>query len=438
MPCQVQAGRNTAGLNPPAAPQHTNARTCGDKRARGTASQPASPPALTQAPSTIAADGTQSFLTQATRLHRLFCQTHGVQLRDTAGNPEDEELDLDDEPRTTPKAYMSTIHLPTIGDMVLNPKRTQHLLMRVRHNQHAADVWKEEQWAETKGCRGDETDLQLLRARYLSISSIGACTFLTAAPTVATRINKTIWSIMLRRHLGLDVYDDTAKPLWCPHCNTRKDAKGRHATESCRNGWSQVHRHGSIQRVWAYDILRRAGCATSLEEQLLIPGTRSRPADVYVPVPLQDPNAPSQVPKPIAFDVTVRTALSGEAGRILKAATTIGGAADQGEKLKYSQLCRKLRAAQTQDGNPFVPHWEFVPIGFDSFGAMGSNSRRHLKKLMPQIAKRSHTTLSAATNMVYTAISYSIWVSAAVSVLSRQPTSGTALCMPPERIANIF
>ncbi len=44
--------------------------------------------------------------------------------------------------------------------------------------------------------------------------------------------------------------------------------------------------------------------------------------------------------------------------------------------------------------------------------------------LMPRIAQRTHTTLGHATQLVYNAISYAIWTSAAVSIVSRQPMAG--------------
>ncbi len=147
---------------------------------------------------------------------------------------------------------------------------------------------------------------------------------------------------MLRRHLGLKVYDDTHRPHLCSHCGVPMDSGGIHATESCRVGWNQLHRHGAVQRTMAYDVLRIAGRATSFEEELFIPGTRARPVDIFVPVPSTALNEDPGTKRPIAYDITVRAALSGEGGRILHAAKTKAGAATQGEIRKVSQFNRKL------------------------------------------------------------------------------------------------
>ena len=181
-----------------------------------------------------------------------------------------------------------------------------HLPIRQIPVRYADSLWQVDEWNEAAGARNMELELQLRRARLMSISSPGASAFLLATPSHATRLNRRIWSVMVKRHLGLNVYDDTQRPLICAHCGDAMDATGLHSTESCRIGWSQLHRHNAVQRTWAYEVLRKAGCSTSFEEQLLIPGTRARPADVFVPVPPLSINEQPTHQRPIAYDITVR------------------------------------------------------------------------------------------------------------------------------------
>ena len=131
-------------------------------------------------------------------------------------------------------------------------------------------------------------------------------------------------------------------------------------------------------------------------------------------------------------------ALSGEGGRTLKAANAVAGAATQGELVKNSQLLKKLERANGSQTRGFKPHWRFCPIGFDSFGALGSSTRKELKRIIPRISQRTHTTISSATQAVYNSLSYAIWTSAAILIISRQPMEGITQAAPLERVADIY
>ena len=327
--------------------------------------------------------------------------------------------------------------IPPLDDLTRTAKRTQYKLSRVLFVEKANALWRNDQWCKAQGERGSNMELQMHRARYMSISLPGASAFLLAVPSRSTRVNGTIWAVMLRRHLGLDLYEDTHRPLLCSHCGQQMDTTGLHATESCRSGWTQVHEHGAVQRTMAYDVLRPAGCATSFEEKLLIPDTRSSPADIFVPVPPPTGANDDATRRPIAYDITVRATLSGESGRILPAARTQNGSATQGEKRKWSQLNKKLQAATGSATRSFKPHWRFFPLGFDSYGAMSVTIPKEIAILMPRIAQRTHTTLGHATQLVQNAISYAIWTLAAVSIVSRQPMAGLPAREPALYITDI-
>ena len=101
-----------------------------------------------------------------------------------------------------------------------------------------------------------------------------------------------------------------------------------------------------------------------------------------------------------------------------------------GERTKRAQLTKKLEQAQEHTGQGFTPNWRFSPLGFDSFGAMGDNTKKELKQLVPLMARRLHSTESHAAQVAYNAISYAIWTSAAVSIISRQPTHSVSQWSP--------
>ncbi len=99
----------------------------------------------------------------------------------------------------------------------------------------------------------------------------------------------------------------------------------RHATESCRQSFSQVHRHGAEQKVSAYDLLRKAGCTTTFEDPMLIPLTRARPVDVYVPVPPGKASEMTTHTKPKAYCEKRRSTV----GRIFTTAKQVHACARQ-------------------------------------------------------------------------------------------------------------
>ena len=92
---------------------------------------------------------------------------------------------------------------------------------------------------------------------------------------------------MLRRHLGLPVYDDTARPLRCAECTEPMDAGGDHGSDLCKKGLGWNNRHSAVVRIFGRDVFRAAGAGTSYEVPYLVPGLNLRPADILVhPFPL--------------------------------------------------------------------------------------------------------------------------------------------------------
>ena len=273
----------------------------------------------------------RSFAEQAQPLLDEFCKEHRICVGSNIPTEDDEHArgplhsDIDENDSDEPDdSCVQRLCLSPMHALAQNPRRTQHTFCRMVQTRVAERLWCTKEWIQAEGERSDDILLQRKRARFKSISSKGASAFLLAVPEKDTKLNKLTWSTMLKRHLGLQVYDDANYPLWCARCGNTMDAEGTHATEQCRSGWNQLHRHGAVQRAWAYKILRAAGVGYTFEEQLLIPGTATRPADVYVPIPPRhNSEAPTSV-EPIAYDITVRSTLSTEPAKILKAALKAG------------------------------------------------------------------------------------------------------------------
>lgn len=62
------------------------------------------------------------------------------------------------------------------------------------------------------------TPFHKLKSRRNSTSAIGAIRFLTKHPRLELKVSSAVWCIILRRHFGISIYDDSAQPLTCSHC----------------------------------------------------------------------------------------------------------------------------------------------------------------------------------------------------------------------------
>eukprot|EP00177_Eucheuma_denticulatum_P005118 GFKZ01009324.1.p2 GENE.GFKZ01009324.1~~GFKZ01009324.1.p2 ORF type:complete len:142 (-),score=6.63 GFKZ01009324.1:74-499(-) len=110
-----------------------------------------------------------------------------------------------------------------------------------------------------------------------------------------------MWSVMLRRHLGVHVFDDDA-PLRRTECNKRMYALSDHALDLCKQGLGYSNRHKAVYALLGKDLFSAAGLNVQYEVPNLLSGLNARPADVLV-TPRQDGS--SQLPPlPVAYDIT--------------------------------------------------------------------------------------------------------------------------------------
>lgn len=128
--------------------------------------------------------------------------------------------------------------------------------------------------------------------------------------------------MMLQRHLGLPVYDDSAACLTCSHCQTNMDHLVDHSS-TCKSGFGVAQRHNMVRNVFAREVFCPAGLSARLEAPLLIFGASLLPADVLT----QPPTPPSGAPlgKNTTYDIIVRSPYT--LYMIRRAASSAAGAA---------------------------------------------------------------------------------------------------------------
>eukprot|EP00177_Eucheuma_denticulatum_P002956 GFKZ01005312.1.p1 GENE.GFKZ01005312.1~~GFKZ01005312.1.p1 ORF type:complete len:259 (-),score=11.58 GFKZ01005312.1:132-908(-) len=210
------------------------------------------------------------------------------------------------------------------------------------------------------------------RIRRNAFLNTPARSFPTVRPSNVTRTPDEMWSVMLRRHLGVRVHDDNA-PLYCSECTRRVDALDDHASDLCNKGLGWSNRHKAVYALLGKDLFSTAGLNVQCEVLNLLPGRNLRPADALV-TPRQGGFSPVP-PLPVAYDVTPvspfqKTTMRGDA----KAA---GAVALAEKKRKHADLARKLAAAPGQAllGRSRLG-WRFVPLRFDSLGALSESTSK--------------------------------------------------------------
>ena len=86
------------------------------------------------------------------------------------------------------------------------------------------------------------------------------------------------------------------KGIRCPVCQSPADLYGDHQV-GCEGNGNRIHRHNS-HRDALYSAAQSAALAPRKEVSALIPGTSSRPVDVFLPIWNRG--------QPAALDVTVQ------------------------------------------------------------------------------------------------------------------------------------
>lgn len=281
--------------------------------------------------------------------------------------------------------------------LALRPERTHKYLFQALQEGATHTFWEESLWTPVTVISTLPIASVRRRARFHSILAPGATAFLHAHPSSSSRIYSAQWSIMLRRHLDIPVYDDSVRPLICSHCSKPMDSRGDHAT-ICKHGFGVVHRHNTVRNTFARDVVKPAGMSYDFEVPLLLPNTHRRPADILVqPGP---PAAGAPPDKSTAYDTTVRSPF--RQGIIRKAALTRGGAAEAADAPKWSLHNRTLRDVYDVPAHLPLPDldWQFVPLAFDTLGAPSTGTIAVINDFSRRISFRSASSYESVQSRI--------------------------------------
>lgn len=309
------------------------------------------------------------------------------------------------------------------------PERVHFTLYQALHGAFSRMYWETREWDRQPNPTDHTAASVRRRARYNSLITPGAASFLCAHPSLTSRVSSAVWSVMLRRHLDTPVYDDSRAPLQCSHCGRAMDKRGDHAA-NCKHGYGATHRHNIVRNTLARQAFRAAGLACDREVPFLIPGTAHRPADLLVqPSP---PAAGALPDRPTAYDVTICNPYT--AANMNSAARSIAGAAEGAHTRKLRTHDRILRAAlHLQADDPLPPlDWHFVPLAFDTLGAWSTRTTAVLEHVAHQIALRSGCSFGIAKTRLAQRLSFAIWSSVAAATIARMPCHGSAPSYPPQ------
>lgn len=314
-------------------------------------------------------------------------------------------------------SYFGQLEPPAL----LQRPESVHLTLYQALQQTAADRYLEHSsWTTYLDPASHSAAFIRRRARHNSLPSPGASAFLTA-PSACFHVSSSLWSIMLRRHLEIPVYDNSTQ-LRCTQCHAAMDPQGDHAA-SCCSGYGFTHRHNNVRNTLASHLFRAVGLVARIEVPFLVPGTSLRPADIFVQPPTSPPGAAPSLP--VAYNVTVRRP---DCSGVLRCATrarlgVLSASADIADTNKLRNHERQLHSAYNLPTSVPFPtlHWQFVPLAFDAFGAFSTRTASVLKEHATRLAYRSVSTPATILHQLRQLVKAVIWSSAAVAILVRIP-----------------
>ena len=163
--------------------------------------------------------------------------------------------------------------------------------------------------------------------------------------------------------LGLPMVDEGVR---CPICQAVADPLGDHQV-GCGGNGDRIFRHDSLRDA-LISTAQSAALAPRKEVPSLIPGSKSRPADLYLPHWSRG--------RPAALDVTVISTM--QALTVTGAATTQGHALSVGENRKmaaHAEACRSVGVT-------------FVPLVVESLGGWSETAVHSIKSIDRQLGQR--------------------------------------------------
>ena len=236
------------------------------------------------------------------------------------------------------------------------------------------------------------------RALALSTSLPHAGDWLNVVPssTLGLHLQDKEFRLCLQYWLGLRMSEDGAT---CPVCQGAADAYGDHQV-GCGGNGDRIHRHDSIRDA-VYSAAQSAALAPRKEAPSVIPGSSSRPADVYLPNWKRG--------QPAALDIHVISTMQQQT--LVGASTTPGHALRVGEERKMAAHAGPCRAAGVT----------FIPLVVESLGGWSEEAIYTIKSIGRLQGQRLGIPPPETTRHLFQRLSISLWRGNASLWVRRQP-----------------
>jgi hypothetical protein len=181
----------------------------------------------------------------------------------------------------------------------------------------------------------------------------------------------------------------------CPICQAVSDPFGDHQV-GCGGNGDRIHRHDSLRDA-LYSAAQSAALAPRKEVPSLIPGSSSRPADVYLPNWKRG--------QPAAMDVTVISTL--QQLTVAGASTTLS----VGETRKVSAHADACRAVGVS----------FIPLVVESIGGWSKQALDTIKSIGRLQGQRLGIPPAESTTHLFQRLSICLWRGNATLWIPRLP-----------------
>lgn len=236
------------------------------------------------------------------------------------------------------------------------------------------------------------------KALALSTSIPHAGDWLRVVPSIALGLHLHDWEfrLCLQYWLGVPMVENGSK---CPVCSIPTDAFGDHQI-SCRGNGDLIHRHDSLRDA-LFSAARSAALGPRKEVPSLIPGAKSRPADLYLPYWKHGRSA--------ALDVTVISPM--------QKLTLQGAAASQGHALEVGEV-RKQASHHSACHSAEI---SFVPLVVETFGGWSHEAVETIKAIGHLQGQRLGLPTSETISHLFQQLGIRLWRGNACMWTTRVP-----------------
>jgi hypothetical protein len=233
----------------------------------------------------------------------------------------------------------------------------------IENRLHTQKVWTDKVTSQARQDLFDSASLRdKVRLQAEGEKHAGAWLNVVPNENLGLHFGKGEFQLLLNFHLGVPILPVAAAGSPCDNCGQPLDIYGDHLV-SCRHSGAWK-RHNFLRTTLAA-IATSAGLNVSTEVQVQ---GKERPADLLI--------SNWESGRGVAVDLTVVHGLNQSEVWDLKSPAV--EKAEAAKVLKYQVLC--------ETGN-----LDFVPLGLDTFGAIGTQGQQFLGKLFSKYAKRFAT-----------------------------------------------